>query len=258
VGESKIVKNFLRKIKYSYLGKKINTFKNLIVFEREFSIFKATHGQRFSIESKDKYPCLNDKGVMTSFDKHYTYHTAWAARKLQNISPAEHVDISSLTYFSTLVSAFIPVKFYDYRPAHIELDSLTCNHADITSLPFEDNTINSLSCMHVVEHIGLGRYGDPLDVDGDLKAINELKRVIECKGNLFFVVPIGKPKIMFNAHRIYDYDQIVSYFEGFDLKEFTLIPDQSNEGLIVNASKEQSDIQNYACGCFWFKKSNIL
>jgi predicted SAM-dependent methyltransferase len=223
-------------------------------YQKQFITFEKTHGQRFTVLSKDKYPCLNDKGTTTSFDKHYTYHTAWAARKLQEVSPIEHVDIASLTYFSTLVSAFIPVKFYDYRPAELELDNFMCSHADITALPFDSNTVKSLSCMHVVEHIGLGRYGDKIDVDGDLKAIEELKRVVASQGNLFFVVPIGKAKIMFNAHRIYSYDQIISYFQGFDLKEFTLIPDKSNEGLIVNAAKEESDMQDYACGCFWFQK----
>lgn len=248
------MKKILKKLGIGYIKNKINLLKNYILYQKEFKVFKATHGERFAVESKDKYPCLTDKGGSTSFDKHYTYHTAWAARKLKELSPIEHIDISSLTYFSTLVSAFIPIRFYDYRPAKIELDSFSCEHADITQLPFEDKSIKSLSCMHVVEHIGLGRYGDTLDVDGDLKAIAELKRVISDSGYLLFVVPIGKPKIMFNAHRIYSYEQVLSYFDDFELIEFSLIPDQSNEGLIVNATKEQSDKQNYACGCFMLQK----
>ena len=235
---------------------KVNLVMRYILYQKEFRLFKSTHGERFSIENKDKFPCLNDRYGSTSFDKHYTYHTAWAARKLRTINPPEHVDISSLTYFSTLVSAFVPVKFYDYRPAQITLENFQCSGADILGLPFKSNSIQSLSCMHVVEHIGLGRYGDLLDVDGDLKAISELKRVVVEKGDLLFVVPIGKAKIMFNAHRIYSYEQVISYFNEFELMEFTLIPDKSTEGLIVNATKEQSDQQNYGCGCFWFRKES--
>ncbi|MEH6503184.1 MAG: DUF268 domain-containing protein [Cycloclasticus sp.] len=243
----------LRKVS-RFFFKNVSLVKKYIRYKKEFGLFKATHGERFSIKDNDKFPCLNDEVSTTSFDKHYTYHTAWAARKLRAVNPTEHVDISSLTYFSTLVSAFIPVKFYDYRPAQIALENFQCGHADIIGLPFKSNSIQSLSCMHVVEHIGLGRYGDKLDVDGDLKAIKELKRVVAGNGDLYFVVPIGKAKIMFNAHRIYAYEQILSYFKGFSLKEFTLIPDQSTDGLIVNATKEQSDMQNYGCGCFWFQK----
>jgi hypothetical protein len=109
--------------------------------------------------------------------------------------------------------------------------------------------------MHVVEHIGLGRYGDPLDPDGDLKAISELKRVMAVGGSLLFVAPIGKSRIMFNAHRIYSYDQIMSYFSDLEAKEFTLIPDDPQDGgLINNATKEMADAQRYGCGCFWFRK----
>lgn len=249
------MKKILNKLGAGYIIHKIRYFKNYSYYKQEFKIFKSIHGKRFSIRWEDKFPCLNDKNTTTTFDKHYIYHTAWAARKIKDISPKEHTDISSFTYFSTVASAFIPIKFYDYRPVKIELNNFLCEHADITNLQFEDNSIISLSCMHVVEHIGLGRYGDPLDVDGDLKAIDELKRVLAVNGNLLFVVPIGgEAKVIFNAHRIYTYSQIILLFSDFELKEFTLIPDKSLEGLILNATEIQSNRQGYACGCFWFKK----
>jgi hypothetical protein len=113
--------------------------------------------------------------------------------------------------------------------------------------------------MHVVEHIGLGRYGDTLDPQGDLKAIAELKRVLAVGGHLLFVVPIGfRPRIMFNAHRIYTYDQILSYFSDLELMQFALIPDSSTlGGLVLNANKDLADRQIYGCGCFWFRKLEI-
>lgn len=224
-------------------------------FKEDFRHFVEQSSGRFSVKTEYQKPCLEDKYTTTSFDKHYIYHTAWAARKLKQLSPSKHVDISSITYFSTLVSAFIPVRFYDYRPETIALSNFEIDHCDIHALPFEDNSLESLSCMHVVEHIGLGRYGDNIDVEGDLKAIAELKRVVQPDGHLLFVVPIGGiAKIEFNAHRIYKYAQIISYFEGFELLEFSLIPDQSREGIIHDATEEQSNLQNYGCGCFLFKK----
>ena len=93
--------------------------------------------------------------------------------------------------------------------------------------------------MHVAEHIGLGRYGDPLDPDGDLKAMGELKRVLAPGGLLLFVVPVGQPRVCFNAHRIYSYGQIVEAFAKLYLEEFALIPDDSIDGgLIINATAE--------------------
>ncbi len=225
-------------------------------FNKEFKIFKKTDNQRFSVKSKDQYPCLNDKDMATSFDKHYVYHSAWAARKLKDISPKKHIDISSFTYFATLVSAFIPIDFYEYNPTKIDLDNLTHKYADLTRLPFDDNVVDCLSCMHVVEHIGLGRYSDAIDVDGDLKAISELKRVVAKGGYLLFVVPIGgQAKVMFNAHRIYNYRQIISYFKEFELVEFSPIPDQLEQGIIINATEEQSNQKKYGCGCFLLQKN---
>lgn len=231
------------------------TGADFIRYEHQYRTLSKLKDSRFIFRHKDKWRCLGDQYASTSFDKHYTYHTAWAARKLAIIRPDRHVDISSLTYFSTLVSAFIPVDFYDYRPAKISLDNFSSSHCDIFSLPFEQDSLASLSCMHVVEHIGLGRYGDPLDPLGDLKAIAELSRVVKFGGHLLFVVPVGGiAKIQFNAHRIYTYAQVISYFPSFQLIEFALIPDQSDEGLILNASESQSDRQVYGCGCFLLKK----
>jgi len=227
----------------------------------DYKAFKSlsSGNSRFSIRWKDRYPCLNDNGDTTPFDAHYIYHPAWAARILAQTKPAVHVDISSTLHFCSILSAFVPVEFYDYRPADLRLSNLTSSSANIVSLPFSSNNIKSLSCMHTVEHIGLGRYGDPLDPGGDLKAIAELKRVLAVGGNLLFVVPIGGiAKIMFNAHRIYTYDQIIKYFSDLHLVEFSLIPDTPHSnGLISNATKDDADKCSYGCGCFWFKKGDF-
>ncbi len=165
--------------------------------------------KRFALNWEDRFICPDDNTSETHFDTHYIYHLAWAARKVKEINPEFHIDISSSLHFCTMLSAFIPVKFYDYRPAYLNLSNLESKKADLMALPFEDSSINCLSCMHTVEHVGLGRYGDPLDYDGDLKAISELKRVVAKDGFLLFVVPVGKSKIMFNAHRIYDYEVLL-------------------------------------------------
>jgi SAM-dependent methyltransferase len=229
--------------------------KRIILFFKylsERSKLKGKDDKRFSLKLKDLYPCLKDRVTTTPFDHHYTYHPAWAARVLAQIKPKEHIDISSIISFSTIVSAFIPVRFYDYRPAILNLSNLKSDFADLKALPFENNSIHSLSCMHTIEHIGLGRYGDELDIAGDLKAIEELKRVVKQGGNLLFVTPVGKPRIEFNAHRIYSYEQIIEYFHPLALKEFSLIPD--NGGLIENADPSLVNKQTYGCGCFWFVK----
>ena len=225
------------------------------VYVQQFQFLLANNNGRFSLNWEDRYPILNEDTSQTSFDAHYVYHPAWAARILAETKPAEHVDISGSLNFCTIVSAFIPVKFYDYRPAPFHLSGLTSGRCDLMSLSFKDNSIESISCMHVIEHIGLGRYGDLLDLDGDLKAIKELKRVVKPGGNLLFVVPVGgKAKIMFNAHRIYQYHQVMEYFNDMSLMNYALCTDQ---GLFLNPGNEsETNNQNYGMGCWWFKKTS--
>jgi hypothetical protein len=248
------------------IRKKISLEKRL---RRDFDRFARQlaedRGEHFGAELNwaERRPIFEDTAE-TGFDTHYIYHPAWAARILAETRPACHTDISSTLHFCSIVSAFIPVALYDYRPARLKLTNLSSGKADLTALPFADNSIPSLSCMHVVEHVGLGRYGDAIDAVGDLKAMKELARVLARGGSLLFAAPIGRSKIIFNAHRIYSYRQVMGCFKSFEgsasgglrLQEFSLIPDNALEtGLIKDATEAQADRQTYGCGCFWFIKS---
>lgn len=227
-------------------------------FRAELEVFKTEAnalGQRLPVRDEDIYPQLADRTASTPFDRHYLYHPAWAARVLARTRPAEHVDISSILQFATMLSAFVPTRFYDYRPAPLDIPGLTCGAADLAALPFADQSLPSLSCMHVLEHIGLGRYGDPLDPDGDLKAIAELVRVLAPGGNLLIATPVGRPRVQFNAHRIYDHEAFASYFAPLELVEFALIEEHGERGPIVAPPPELVRSQNYGCGCFWFRRA---
>lgn len=236
-------------------SKIFNKFRYL-EFLKEWKQFKQASAKigdgRFVLSSKNFYPILHEKASTQDFDRHYTYHPAWAARKLAEIKPESHIDISSTLHFSTIVSAFIPVKFYDYRPADITLNNFSSGSADLLKLPFADSSIKSLSCMHTLEHIGLGRYGDPIDPTSDLKSMKELQRVLAVGGSLLIVVPVGKPTVQFNSQRIYSYEQVVNAFLGLQIREFTLLTDEGK--LISNADKNLVEKQVYGCGCFWFIK----
>lgn len=220
---------------------------------RRFSQMLAAQEEK-NLRWQDRLPCLFDRTAATGFDHHYVYHTAWAARCLAADPPDEHNDIGSSLYFAAIVSAFVPVKFHDYRPAALHLTNLACSRADLLNLPFADRSISSLSCMHVLEHVGLGRYGDPLDPSGDLKAARELQRVLAPGGQLLMVAPVGRQRIAFNAHRIYYHQTICSFFQELLLEEFTLIPDDPARGLLSDATPQQADSQQYGCGCFRFRR----
>lgn len=200
----------------------------------------------------DSWPQLHDQTVKTPFDPHYFWTSGWATRRIVVQQPKQHVDIGSQVMFVNLLSAVLPVTFVDYRPLKVNVTGLTSCRGDILRLPFADGAVASLSCLHVAEHIGLGRYGDPLNPSGTLQACMELVRVLAPGGNLFFAVPIGQPRVCFNAHRIHSPNQIFEYFNTLELVELSGVDDGGNFRL--NIKPENIDQVNYGCGLFWFKK----
>src|SRR5437762_6021524 len=83
---------------------------------REFQKRQSRLSPRLEAKWEDRLACLDDSTAQTSFDRHYIYHTAWAACVLAQTRPNMHYDIASSLYFAAQVSAFIPIRFYDYRP----------------------------------------------------------------------------------------------------------------------------------------------
>lgn len=230
-------------------------FARFVAEFRAFRAMQARLGMHHAVRWAERYPCLDDRTRSTNYPVDYVYHTAWGARVLAATRPAQHVDISSFLYFGTVVSAFVPVEFYDFRPAEIVLDGYRAGKADLMRLPFADESIKSLSCMHVVEHVGLGRYGDPLDPEGDQKAVRELIRVLAPSGDLLLVVPMGRARIEFNAHRIYSSAMAAALWSDLRLVEFALIPDPpAPRGILRNAALAEADLQDHGCGCFWLRK----
>jgi SAM-dependent methyltransferase len=65
------------------------------------------------------------------------------------------------------------------------------------------------------EHDGLGRYGDPLNPDGDLEAMATVRRILKIGGLFFLSVPIAKDKLVWNAHRVYGSIRLPKLLEGW-------------------------------------------
>ncbi len=157
--------------------------------------------------------------------------------------------------FCGIASAFMRIRHYDYRAPHLTLPGLTCGSQDLARLSFENNSIASLSCMHVIEHIGLGRYGDQINPVGDYLAAQELKRVLAPGGNLLIVVPVAeKARIRFNGHRIYDLAKVKSLFTGLELIEFSFLNDSNSDKFTRHATELDVRGSDYGCGCFVFRK----
>jgi hypothetical protein len=206
------------------------------------------------IQLGDTYPCIHDKTQTTGFDAHYFYQDIWAFKKIKESKVANHVDVGSRVDFVGFLTAITKVTFIDIRPLEAKIDNLNSRKGSILAMPYENSSVQSLSCLHVAEHIGLGRYGDSLDPLGTAKACKELSRILAAGGNLYFSLPVGKSKLCFNAHRIHSPTQILQYFNTLELAEFSGIDDNGDFRKNIDPSTLESS--SYACGLFHFTKNH--
>ncbi|MCB0097692.1 MAG: DUF268 domain-containing protein [Caldilineaceae bacterium] len=206
--------------------------------------------ERLSLQNG--YPQLLDRTISTPYDPFYFYQDVWAFQKVRQSAAPRHVDVGSNVRWVGLLTNITTVQFVDIRPLEAQLDNFFSISGSILALPFANNTVTSLSCLHVAEHIGLGRYGDPLDPMGTLKAARELARVLAPGGSLYFSVPVGEPRVCFNAHRIHAPRQIVHYFNELALADFAGITDSGR--YMRQASMDDFAHAEYSCGLFHFRK----
>lgn len=220
-------KNILRAIhKFFIIFKKeyyFNLYKYIIDvfrFIKEYRIFLKEKNPKYKISINYIFPCLRDKTEKTLVEPIYFFQDTWAAQKIFETKPKHHYDIGSAVKTVGIISQFVPTTMIDIRPIDISLDNLFFIKGSILNLPFRNDSIESISSLCVVEHIGLGRYGDVIDPYGSEKAIKELKRVLKKGGNLYFSVPVDKEcRVYFNAHRAFTRDYILELFRDLILLE---------------------------------------
>jgi SAM-dependent methyltransferase len=184
---------------------------------------------------------------------HYFFQDLWVANALYEQRVREHVDVGSrLDGFIAHILPFCAVTYVDIRPLDLAWPGFSFRPGSITDLPFADASVPSLSSLHVIEHIGLGRYGDPVDPLGFMKAAKELSRVLAPGGKLYIGTPIGRERTCFDAHRVFDPTTVVQAFAGLRLVDFRLIDDAGKA--ITRAALEAGRDCDYGCGVFVFEK----
>jgi SAM-dependent methyltransferase len=249
--------DFRRGINFMRVGKYFNLIRNIPQLPRFFNdyINFKKNASNWDCRFSDLLPILSDSTSTMGFDAHYVYHTGWAARVLQELGVKEHVDISSSIMFCSIASAFVSMRHYDYRQPILTMSRLECGSQDLCNLTFSDDSIESLSCMHVIEHIGLGRYGDPINAVGDELAAKELVRVLSPGGNLLIVLPVAeRARVRFNGHRIYSFQKVIKLFSDLELCEFTFLNEARDNRFTRNANQLDIIGSEYGCGCFVFRK----
>jgi len=188
--------------------------------------------RRFRSEYKEGpleiLPCLQDwqkEGGETKNE--YFWQDLLVARDIFYAKPERHVDVGSrIDGFVAHVASFRNIEVFDVRPVRAPIPGVTFRQADLMN-PIDslDEYCDSLSCLHALEHFGLGRYGDPIDPHGHENGIASMARLLKTDGMFYLSVPVGIPRVEFNAHRVFNPRDIVriAALHSLSLSLFTVV-----------------------------------
>jgi SAM-dependent methyltransferase len=189
-----------------------------------------------------------------SINHHYFHQDLWMAKKIYENKTQNHIDVGSrLDGFIGHILPYCKVKYVDIRPLVSNVENLDFIQGSLLNLPFENSSVDSLSCLHVIEHIGLGRYGDLIDGEGHIKSALELARVLKTGGKLYFSTPIGKECLYYDAHRVFSTNSVFEMFKSLTLVDFAYINDKS-EQVVLEKDYNSANQCDYGCGLFIFTK----
>lgn len=202
-------------------------------------------------------PILSDRYMASGIARgHYFHQDLWAARHIHAKQPGRHVDVGSrIDGFVAHLLVFREVEVLDVRELQSKVRGLRFRQADLMRQhSAEPASTDSLSCLHALEHFGLGRYGDPIEADGWYTGLQSLASMLCGGGRLYLSVPVGPQVIEYNAQRIFSPRTIVDAARtlGLALVEFSYIDDAGDfhEDRRVD---EAADCQ-FGCGCYLFER----
>ena len=203
------------------------------------------------------FPCFGDRFEKSgSVPLHYFYQDLYVARKLFENNPLKHVDIGSrIDGFVAHAAVYREIEVIDIRDINDEIPNVKFIRADLMSDHFSYvDYCDSVSCLHSIEHFGLGRYGDPVDVHGHIRGLQNITRMLRHGGRLYLSTVIGPQRIEFDAHRVFSIRYLIGLLEkDYRIECFSYIDDQNNfhpSAELTEDNINENFFCNYGCGIF--------
>ncbi len=242
------------------LRKTLRSVWGLPRYIRDLLRFRSAYTGRIEL-----LPCLHDwheEGGATKSE--YFWQDLLVAKRIFLTNPEKHVDVGSLVGgFVAHLASFREIEVFDVRPITAQIPGVTFRQADLMlPTPTMSNYCDSLSCLHALEHFGLGRYGDPIDPRGFERGFANMAAMLKEQGVFYLSVPIGIERVEFNAHRVFDPCAIIDLGTQHALwiSSLTAIhPGGRIETIALNETSVASlAAQRYTLGVFEFQKRSEL
>ncbi len=228
----------------------IQSAKGWSYYRKDLRSIKQQLRTNSDFKLAENYPVLRER-FETNGDlkSHYFHEDLLVAQRVFENKPQRHVDVGSrVDGFVAHVATFREVEVFDIRPQNAVVKNMKFVTADFMNIPESlHNYTDSLSSLNVIEHFGLGRYGDPIDVNGHLKGLDNMHKVLKQGGRFYFSTPIGPQRIEFNAHRVFDLAYLLKIFQpNYSIDRFSYVDDRGDLHRDLELS---TDAINSNCGC---------
>jgi hypothetical protein len=233
----------------------LRAFFNIPRFLREKSEFKKNYIGKLIIA-----PCLSDWHENAGdTESEYFVQDLFVAQLLNHAAPIKHVDIGSrIDGFVAHIATFRKIEIFDIRTISSQITNVHFSQRDIMKVNSNfDNYTDSLSCLHSLEHFGLGRYGDPINPKGYIDAVKNMSAMLIQNGTFYLSVPLGMERVEFNALRVFGISTIIELGKevGLNLDRFfTLQEGKMEEHSVDDAFIERINQKKYILGIFIFIK----
>lgn len=243
--------------------KKLRKLRARLLYKKDLNELKRQAKEsNITFPFGNDYPCYMDRFEEGGEAKgHYFHQDLLVARRIYENSPSKHVDIGSrVDGFVAHVAAYREIEVFDIREIDSQVKNIQFSKFDLMNPPPQSlyNYCDSLSCLHALEHFGLGRYGDPINFEGYLDGLNNLQKILKKKGTLYLSVPIGSQRIEFNAHRVFSIAYLLELFEKqLEVRHFSYVDDLGNlhEDIKLDAELIKNNYScSYGCGIFELEK----
>lgn len=208
------------------------------------------------------YPCLGDRFADSGQAKgQYFHQDLLVASRIFANKPTQHIDVGSrVDGFVAHVASFRQIAVVDIRPLPSRIRNIVFLQADLMrELPAQlVASCDSLSCLHALEHFGLGRYGDHVRWDGYRVGFENLLTMLKPEGKFYFSVPIGPQRIEFNAHRVFAVAFLLEMFSGrLRIDDFSYVDDRGDlhESIVLDEPAIAANCGcSFGCGIFELTK----
>lgn len=198
------------------------------------------------------YPIYSDREDSAgSLMLHYFYQDLHVAQRVFANNPLTHADIGSrVDGFVAHVASFRKIEVYDVRPLAMQIPNVTFCQADMMKPQSVNNeSLDSISCLHALEHFGLGRYGDPICFEGYLIGLKTMTKMLKKGGRMYLSVPMGPQRIEFHAHRVFSLKYMIEMVSiDYKIEQFSYVNDQNDFFSNVEITEKAKE-DNF--GCTW-------